>query len=296
MNIEDALIELGYKLNNHGHYYTTNGEYRGGSNPTALTIYPDKNLVIDWVTGKKFSLFQLVQVTLKLSTLDQAKEWLDKKEVVVNIEKPEPTLNEPKTFSIEWAENLNPDHSYWINRGISEEVMKEFKGGIATEKIPRMKGRYVLSIWNSQKQLIGLQGRSLNGKLPKYKILGEKSKFCFPLHLNIKDIKQKSEIILLEGVGDLFSCFEAGIRNCMVLFGISLSNHQLSTILAINPKKIIVSTNSDNAGQENADKLQRRLWKFFDKKQVEVKLPPLKDLNLLLTTRGVSAIKEWYKN
>ena len=295
MNVEEVLINLGYDLSPDNKGWRSTRLYAEGDNPTALLIHRDGSW-IDFVDGKRGSLSQLVQITLKLSDLNQAKEWLDKKEVVINIEKPEPTLNEPKIFPIEWVENLNPDHSYWINRGISEEVMKEFKGGIATEKIPRMKGRYVLSIWNSQKQLIGLQGRSLNGKLPKYKILGEKQKFCFPLHLNMKDIKQKSEIILVEGVGCAFSLMEAGIRNCMVLFGISLSNHQLSTILAINPKKIIVSTNSDNAGQENADKLQRRLWKFFDKRQVEIKLPPLKDLNLLLTTRGVSAIKEWYKN
>lgn len=28
MNIEEVLTELGYKLNNHGYYYTTHGEYR----------------------------------------------------------------------------------------------------------------------------------------------------------------------------------------------------------------------------------------------------------------------------
>ncbi len=295
MNIEDALIELGYKLNNHGHYYTTNGEYRGGSNPTALTIYPDKNLVIDWVTGKKFSLFQLVQVTLKLSSLDQAREWLDEKEVVVNIEKPEPTLNEPKTFPTEWVENLKPDHSYWMNRGISEEVLKEFKGGICDR--PRMKNRYVFGIFNKKNQLIGLQGRSLIGKMPVYKILGEKRLFHYPLHLNLKDIKQKKEIILLESVGDLLSCFTAGIRHCLVLFGVSLSNEQLSTLIGLDLKKIIIATNRDHGpGIIAAEKLQRRLMKFFDKRQIEIKLPNLKDLNIELMNGGIDSIKDWYNN
>lgn len=293
MNIEEVFIELGYKLVNHGNYYTTSALYRGGTSPTSLTIYPKKNLIIDWVTGQKFNLDEIVKTSLQLSNLNQAKEWLDRKEVKVNTEKPEPALNEPKIFPIEWVENLKPDHSYWIGRGISERVLKEFKGGIAD--IPRMKGRYVLGIWNSKNQLIGLQGRSLNGKMPKYKILGEKSKFCYPLHLNIKNIKQKSEIILVEGVGCMFSLMEADIKNSMVLFGINLSNHQLSTILAINPKKIIVGINNDNAGQENADKLQRRLWKFFDKKQIEIKLPALKDLNEILVVGGIKSIKGWYE-
>ena len=281
MNIEEVLTNLGYNLIPDSKGFRSNALYRDGDNKTAILIYKNGNW-IDFVNGKHGNLEELIQLTLQLKDINGVKQWLKDKKVVINTEKPEPTLNEPNIFPIEWIESLKSDHSYWINRGISEKVLKELKGGVATEKIPRMKGRYCLGIWNSEKKLIGLQGRSLNGKMPKYKILGEKSKFCYPLHLNIKDIKKRSEIILVEGVGCMMSCFDAGIRNIMVLFGITLSNHQLSTILAINPKNILISTNNDNAGGENARKIQSRLLKFFDKKQVKIKPPILKDLNEML--------------
>ncbi len=296
MIIEEILSELGYKLAQHGNYYSTQAVYRQGSSPTSLTIYPKSNVVIDWVTGERFNIESLVRKTLNLPDLNHAKKWLEIRNInLQNTEKPEPMLTEPKTFPLEWLNELKPDHSYWLNRGISKEVLEELKGGIATDKIPRMKGRYCFSIWNSKNQLIGLQGRSLDGKNPRYKIIGEKSMFAFPLHVNKKDIKQKSEIILVEGVGCLMSLMSANIRNSMCLFGVSLSNHQLSTIIGLSPQRIIISTNNDGkAGNEAAQKIQFRLLKFFDKKQVEIKLPYLKDINLMLTQTGVDSIKNLY--
>ena len=180
-----------------------------------------------------------------------------------------------------------------IDKNTSKEVLEELGGGIAD--LPKMKGRYVLPIWNSKKQIIGLQGRSLDGKNPVYKILGSKSEFCFPMHVNLKDIKQKSEVVLVEGVGCAMSLMVAGIRNSLVLFGTSLSNHQLSTIISIAPQKILISTNRDHGpGIIAADKLQRRLWKFFDKRQVEIRLPSSqKDFNEMLQKDGVQSIKDW---
>lgn len=296
MKIEDVFQELGYKLVNHGNYYSTSALYRQGVSPTSLTIYPKNNIIIDWVTGEKVSLSEIVKASLQLNDLNQAKQWLETKNVRTTIEQPELTLNEPKIFPIEILQNLKPDHSYWLNRGISREVLDELGGGIAD--LPKMKGRYCFIIWNSKKQIIGIQGRSLDGKNPVYKILGSKSEFCFPMHVNLKDIKQKSEVILVEGVGCALSLMVAGIRNSLVLFGISLSNHQLSTLISLAPRKILVSTNRDHGpGIIAADKLQRRLWKFFDKRQVEIRLPPGKDFNeVLQKQQGIDNIIQWYKN
>lgn len=294
MNIEEVLGELGYKLNNRGYYYTTNAMYREGQDPTSLTIYPDKNLVIDWVSGERMSLERLVQMTLKLSTPIQAKEWLKTKNVnIIKVEE-EPKLEEPQILPIKWLNYLTPDHSYWIKRGISEEVIKEFKGGIATEQIPRMKGRYCFPIIQDGK-LVGLQGRSLNGKMPKYKIVGFKSGFLYDVERNLPYINQKREIILVESIGNALSLSTAGINNWMVLFGVSLSNQQLSKIISINPNRIIISTDNDNgAGNEGAQKIYARLIKFFDRKQIEVRLPKLKDINEAIVKTGVDSIKEMY--
>lgn len=297
MNIEEVLTEIGYTLKKHGNYFTCRAVYRNGDNEGSIAIYPNRNLVIDFVTGEKFNIEGLIAKTLNISDKTKIQDWIDSRNLVINVEKPEPVLSEVTLFPLEWLNELTSDHSYWINRGIKKEVLEELKGGIATEKIPRMKGRYILPIWNSKKQLIGLCGRSLNGKTPKYKLLGTKNNFAYPLHINLKDIRQKSEIILVEGVGCAMSCLSANIRNVMVLFGISLSNHQLSTIISLAPQKIIIALNNDGkTGNESAFKVRHRLLKFFDKKQVEIRLPIEKDLNETIQERGIKGIKDWYEN
>ena len=295
MNVEEILLNLGYVLTPDSKGWRSSALYREGVNTSSLLIYKNGNWT-DFVQGSGGNLAQLVKITLNLPDLNHAKQWLETKSVITETEKPEPTLSEPTIFSTEILKNIKSDHSYWLNRGISKEVLDELGGGIAD--IPKMKGRYVFTIWNSKKQIIGIQGRSLDGKNPRYKILGSKSEFCFPLHINLKDIKQKSEIILVEGVGCLLSLMVTGIRTGMVLFGTSLSNHQLSTIIAINPKKILICLNNDGAaGNSGAEKLEKRLLKFFDKHQVEIKLPVLKDFNeMILSEDGKESIIKWHKS
>ena len=297
MNIEEVLTEIGYSLKKHGNYFTCRAVYRNGDNEGSVAIYPNKNLVIDFVTGEKFNIEGLIAKTLNINDKTKIQDWIDSRNLVISIEKPEPTLSEVTSFPLEWLNELTPDHSYWINRGIKKEILEELKGGIATDKIPRMKDRYCFGILNSKNQLIGLCGRSLNGKNPRYKIIGEKSSFAYSLHTNLKDIKQKSEVILIEGIPDGLSLSTAGIRNWISLFGVSLSNYVLSTILRINPAKTIICTNNDmKAGNEAARKIQHRLLKFFDKKQVEIRLPVEKDLNETIQFRGIEGIKSWYEN
>lgn len=294
MDVKNVLEALGYSLFPDSKGWRSKRLYANGDNPSSLLIYKNGNW-IDFVEGKRGNLNQLVQATLHLSNTNQAKQWLEAKNVRITTEQPELTLNEPKIFPAEILQNLKPDHSYWLNRGISRGVLDELGGGIAD--LPKMKGRYVFPIWNSKNQIVGLQGRSLDGKNPRYKILGSKSEFVFPLSLTIKDIKQKSEVILVEGVGCVLSLMTAGIRTGMVLFGTSLSNHQLSTLIALHPQKILVSLNNDgSAGNIATIKLQHRLWKFFDKRQIEIRLPPGKDFNdVLQKQQGIDNIIQWYK-
>ena len=295
MKIDEVFRELGYKLVNHGNYYSTSALYRNGSSPTSLTIYPKTNVIIDWVTGEKFSLSAIVQASLQLSDPNQAKQWLEAKNIRTTIEQPELTLNEPKIFPAEILRSLKPDHSYWLNRGISKEVLEEFRGGVCDKEM--MKNRYVIPVFNKNNDLVGLVGRTLVDSKIKYKIKGNKNSFRHAFNLSLQDIKQKKEIILVESQGCVLSLFQAGIRNCLCLFGISLSNEQLSSLIALDLSRIIIATNNDmGPGVIAAAKLEKRLRKFFDKRQVEIRLPDCKDFNCQLIEKGVESIKDWYEN
>jgi DNA primase len=94
-------------------------------------------------------------------------------------------------------------------------------------------------------------------------------------------------------VGDMLSLWEAGVKNSMVIFGLDASVPQLNALIRLDPNKIIISLNNDeknnSAGNLAAEKLERKLLKYFDRNQVSVKLPTENDFGEM----SVQQIKEW---
>lgn len=296
-DISSILIELGYKLKKSNDYYQCKALYRGGDSDTSLAIYPQKNLVIDFVTSEKFSISHLIALTLNLKSDEEVKVWLDNKNYQLPILKiQEKKLEGEKIFPPEILKNLLQDHSYWQNRGISLEVLKLFNGGIGLSG--RLKDRYIIPIFNGKNQIIGFNARTLIDSPIKYKTIGQKKNFRWPLHINLADIKEKKIVILVEGVGCVFSLFEAGIKNCMCLFGTELSFPQLNTLLKLNLDKIIIATNNDGEngpGNEAAQKIYRKLNRYIDSRNLMIALPPGKDFNIILQEKsGDKLIREWY--
>lgn len=293
-NVKEILESLGYQLNNHNHYYTTRAEYRSGENPGSLGIYPRNNLVIDFVTGQKFSIKKLIALTLKLESEEDVKIWLNKKQFVLpKFEIVNPEIKMPKTYPTEWLNDLLEIHDYWNVRGISSETLKPFRCGLRSKTAGKMVGRYVFTVWNSQNQLVGLAGRDVTNKSKtRWQLMGTKSEWLFPLFLNADIIKKKKEIILLEGIPDVLSCFEAGIKNCICLFGTEMSLKVLNMLIKFDIKKIIITLNNDGPGMEASEKLQNRLLKYFDRRRIQIVLPPGpgKDMNDLLNNGGVDSI------
>ena len=51
--IKYILTELGYKLTDFGNHWRTSALYRGGQNPTAIQIYKDSGVWIDYVKNSQ---------------------------------------------------------------------------------------------------------------------------------------------------------------------------------------------------------------------------------------------------
>ena len=140
---------------------------------------------------------------------------------------------------------LKKDHSYWINRGVSQETLNLFLGGVADNG--KMKNRYVFPIFNAKNNIIGFSGRDItNLSKIKWKHIGEKTEFVYPLFVNSEIIQQQKEIILVESIGDMLSLWQAGVKNTLVTFGTSLSLAILNYSLKLDPKKIYISLNNDS--------------------------------------------------
>lgn len=296
--IEQILRDLEYPIKKCSNYIQTAAKWREGQDPTSVVIY-DK-CAVDFVTGDKMSLGLFLARILNLDTEEKAKEWLKNKNYNIDFSElknqynKSEKINQPVYFDESEILKLEQNHNYWTNRGISEFILREFRGGVCKEG--KLKNRYVFPIFNKDNKIIGLQGRTLINSQIKYKIIGQKGGFVFPNN-NDNIIKQQNKVIIVEGIGCVLSLYEAGIRNCKCNFGTDMSLGLLNYLLRISPKQIIISLNNEKSGigQAASEKLQRRLWKYFDKKQILINLPKNKDFNeWLLTSNGKKEIIEWY--
>ena len=187
-----------------------------------------------------------------------------------------------KTWPVDVLSNLVKDHSYWNGRGISNETVEYFRGGMAVSG--QMKGRYVFPVFDmdNDEKIIGFAGRRTDGvKDMSWKILGSRSSFVFG---DVDEIESTRRVILVESIGDLLALREHGVKDVLCIFGVSISQVLLAKIIALNPNSIVISTNRDvekliagvkrHVGQESAEKIYVTLSKFFDDNVVSILFPP----------------------
>ena len=297
VNVYQVLTDLGYKLKDFGKEYRTRPLYRDSDNDTVLKIYKDTGHWFDFKENISGDFSLLVGMTLKLDNPEKAKEWLKNKNFIIHksndIEKP--LLKATKKFDIEILSKLENNQNYWLNRGVSQNILEEFKGGLA--KTGKMKNRYVFPIFNYKKDLVGFSGRDVtNLSKIKWKHLGEKNDFVYPLFLNAETIEAQREVILVESIGDMLSLYQSGVKNILVTFGVNLSLGILNYLLKIDVKNIYISLNNDsnknNAGNIGAEKIYSKLTRYFDKKQLLIALPTKKDFGEM----NKEEILQWKNN
>lgn len=283
-DIKDVLIQIGYTLHDYGKEYRARPIYRDSDNDTVLCINKATGQWIDFKEQISGSFEELVKISLNLKTKEEAKDWIISKHgSSITIKQEKPLVKGLKTFPKDLLEKLEKNNSYWNGRGIKDETLSPFDGGVASSG--KMANRYVFPIFNSKEEIIGLSGRDLTndrtGRRPKWKHIGDKSEWKYPLKVNYEIIRQENEVILVESVGDMLSLWQAGVRNTIVTFGLDISVPLLNLLIKLDPNKIYISFNNDelnnSAGNKAADKARKKLVKYFNPQQVGIRLPSKKD-------------------
>ncbi|MEK6882239.1 MAG: toprim domain-containing protein [Nanoarchaeota archaeon] len=178
---------------------------------------------------------------------------------------------------------LLPLYDYFISRGITKETQKLFEIGLAMSGTCRK--RFTAPIYNLKGQIHGFWARwhkdEVPENTPKYKLIGRKSNFIYPWHINKEDIIKNKNVILVESPVDVMYLHQNGVRTSLCLFGTSLSTHLLNYLISLNPNKIYISTNNEpennNTGNNAAIKIKEKLDDFFDNSKIIIKLPTKKD-------------------
>ena len=286
-DIKEMLYELGYSnISEYPREYRTRPIYRESDNNTVLRIDKSTGRFVDFAENISGSFEDLVKLTLKMKSIDEAQKWVSSKgqsqgETKIAIVKPE--IKSPKIFDKSCLNKLVSNHIYWQNRGVSEDTIAQFRGGIIGEG--KMKNRYVFPIFDAKDRLVGVSGRYTKeikyDNIPKWKHIGDKYAWKYPLFLNHKIILNKKEVFLVESIGDMLSLWEAGVKNSIVTFGLDISSAIMGTLLRFDLNKIYVSFNNDSQknsrGNLAAKKALGKLSNHFDSNQIEIKLPTKND-------------------
>lgn len=281
LDIKNYLEGKGYRLTDMGNgFWRTIAHYRGGTKETSLNISCDGKKWFDWVENIGGGIKDLIALIEGGEISDERlKRLIENVENAPSIEK----IKVKKIYDPSILERMLPDYSYFLRRGISEKVQKLYKVGLVTSG--KLRNRYTIPIFEYRtNHLIGFSGRYYKDKpaegTPKWKHLGPKMDF---LLVNISDnhIRNKSEVVLVESLGDCMALHELGVLNTICLFGTRASSKVINYIFGIEKlNKIWIALNNDielngGVGNEAAEKLKIKLAQFTNIEKISIKFPLL---------------------
>jgi DNA primase len=146
------------------------------------------------------------------------------------------------------------------------------------------RSRVMFPIINIRNEVIGFGGRLLEGEGPKYlnspdSPAFKKSRNLFAINF-AKSAKEKN-FILAEGYMDVIALHQAGFSNSVASLGTALTKEQIN-LISVYAKEVILSYDSDNAGQAAS----KRAIALFDKSPVRARV---------LTMRGAKDPDEFIR-
>ena len=245
-DIYEILTSLGYALQDRGSYWQTNAVFRQGDNKTALQIYKDTGVWRDFVNDTPPLKFERLVYQSVGEDRDEVKKILKNKSFssLEKLSSPNsPRLTMENIYPESSLKKLLPHYRFYNDKGISDQILKDLKGGLATQG--QLYQRFVFPIYNELNQIHGFSGRDMLNKeeRPKWKHVGRKSSWVYPLYTPkesgsfIDEYSESSNIILVESIGDLLALLEAGYSKILVTFGLDVSPAIISSLVQLNPSR-----------------------------------------------------------
>ncbi|MCK5147905.1 DNA primase [bacterium] len=161
----------------------------------------------------------------------------------------------------------------------------------------RFRGRLMFPIHHASGRVIGFGGRLLKDepRQPKYlnspeTLIYQKSKLVYGLAQAKSAIREKGNVLLVEGYTDVLRLYQAGLKNVVASAGTALTAQQ-ATLLRRYAKRIYLIYDGDNAGLDAAGRgaeilLANGLEVFI------IALPQGSDPDTFVKDSGVDALKK----
>ena len=180
-----------------------------------------------------------------------------------------------KEFGIGYAPNSWESLSKFLRkRGFTTEEIVTSGLGVASKSgcYDRFRGRITFPLFDGKEKLRGFSGRVLIPTEPKYinspqTPIFDKSSFLFGLNLAKSQIREKKEVILVEGEMDMIASYQAGFKNVVASKGTALTEGQVDLIKKYS-ENLILGFDMDLAG----DSASRRGIEIADKSGLDIKV------------------------
>lgn len=201
-----------------------------------------------------------------------------------------------KHFGLGYAPNDYSFVDYMRKEGYGEEeLIAAFLCG-RSEKgylYPSFRNRVMFPIIDVSENVIAFGGRVMEKIEPKYKNSSDTPVFKKGSNLFALNFAHKSgaeEMILCEGYMDVIAMHAAGYTNAVATLGTAIKAEQ-ARLLSRYTKRVILSYDSDEAGQKAADKALRLLEEVGLEVKV-LKIPNAKDPDEYIQRFGAHAFKK----
>jgi hypothetical protein len=142
---------------------------------------------------------------------------------------------------------------YFVDRGYDPKVLDMYDIGECHNEDKPMYGRAVVPIYDDDYEFtVGFTGRSLNGGKPKWKHSKDfkSGMFLFNFWFAKEEIRNTSAITVVESIGNVLRLVEAGVKNVVGLFGVSLSKGQKLSIYSSGALGVNIIMDNDEAGDK----------------------------------------------
>jgi DNA primase len=172
---------------------------------------------------------------------------------------------------------------YFEQRGFSSSTLKHFNITDCLDKKSHMYGRSIIPAHNQYGKQIGFIARSNKDYVrPKYLYSDgfKKSQHLYNQHRATSTAIETSCLFLTEGQGDVWKMYEAGVENCVGLFGKDISHYQKDKLLKSGVTILIILTDNDQAGREAKIKIKRELSRLFTLKFPKMSRKDIGDMSI----------------
>lgn len=318
-NIIPTLEQFGVEVNNFDDYISCSCPVHKGDNPNAFTMnidseHPYFGLWKCWTQGCEednvntpVGLIRLLlsDVEDREITFDETIEYcmslvetnfedLNKESENVNFdtfskfEKALQKREKNKTNGVERNKvrtSLKRPAEYYIDRGYSKEVLDEFDVGVCLNPTKQMRNRVVAPVYDDDfERMVGCVGRVMHENYNGRKWVNSKNFYAgawlYGYWLSQDKIREKRTAVLVEGQGDVWRLWEAGIKNVVGMFGSTLTDTQIRILETSGAFTLVLLTDSDEAGEKARGSIRKKCERTFNIVEIELSAKDVGEMSI----------------